>query len=135
VLRALAEPRRVAIIKLIRRRELPAGQIADNFKTTRSAISQHLSVLKKAGLLSERRRGTSRLYRIRPEGFAQLRTLLDTFWEDGLARLKIEAEQEAGGSLAAEPLIKEIYIDAPPAVVFQFSHRSGKDAALDGNPG
>lgn len=89
----------MAIIKLIRRRELPAGQIADNFKTTRSAISQHLSVLKKAGLLSERRRGTSRLYRIRPEGFAQLRALLDTFWEDGLARLKIEAEQEAGREL------------------------------------
>jgi DNA-binding transcriptional ArsR family regulator len=93
VLRALAEPRRVAILKLIRRRELRAGQIADNFSTTRSAISQHLRVLTKAGLLSERRRGTSRLYRLRPEGFVQLRALLDAFWEDGLARLKSEAEK------------------------------------------
>jgi DNA-binding transcriptional ArsR family regulator len=97
VLRALAEPRRVAILSLIRRRELRAGQIAENFKTTRSAISQHLRVLTKAGLLSERRRGTSRLYRLRSEGFAQLRALLDTFWEDGLARLKSEAEKHVKG--------------------------------------
>jgi DNA-binding transcriptional ArsR family regulator len=95
VLRALAEPRRVAILSLIRRRELRAGQIADNFDTTRSAISQHLRVLTKAGLLSERRHGTSRLYRLRAEGFSQLRALLDTFWEDGLARLKSEAEKDA----------------------------------------
>src|SRR5580765_4193934 len=86
VLRALAEPRRVAILSLIRRRELRAGQIAENFSTTRSAISQHLRVLTKAGLLSERRRGTSRLYRLRLEGFTELRSMLDTFWEDALAR-------------------------------------------------
>ena len=98
VLRALAEPRRVAILSLIRRRELRAGQIAENFKTTRSAISQHLRVLTKAGLLSERRRGTSRLYRLRAEGFSQLRALLDTFWEDGLARLKSEAEKHVKGN-------------------------------------
>ena len=97
-LKALAEPRRVAILSLIRRRELRAGQIAENFKTTRSAISQHLRVLTKAGLLSERRRGTSRLYRLRAEGFSQLRALLDTFWEDGLARLKSEAEKHAKGN-------------------------------------
>lgn len=97
VLRALAEPRRVAILKLVRRRELRAGQIADNFSTTRSSISQHLRVLIKAGLLSERRRGTSRLYRLRAEGFSQLRALLDTFWEDGLSRLKSEAEKHARG--------------------------------------
>ncbi len=95
VLRALSEPRRVAILRLIRNRELRAGQIADNFKTTRSAISQHLRVLTKAGLLSERRRGTSRLYRLRARGFARVRALLDTFWEDGLARLKMEAEKQA----------------------------------------
>jgi len=98
VLRALAEPRRVAILSLIRKRELRAGQIAENFKTTRSAISQHLRVLTKAGLLSERRRGTSRLYRLRAEGFSQLRALLDTFWEDGLARLKSEAEKHVKSS-------------------------------------
>ena len=95
MLRALAEPRRVAILKLIRKRELRAGQIANNFNTTRPAISQHLRVLTNAGLLSERRRGTSRLYRLRLEGFTQLRSLLDVFWEDALARLKREAEKQA----------------------------------------
>lgn len=94
MLRALAEPRRVAILRLIRRRELPAGQIAQNFNTTRSAISQHLRVLIKAGLLAERRQGTSRLYSLRLEGFAELRALLDTFWEEALARLKSEAERQ-----------------------------------------
>ena len=94
MLRALAEPRRVAILRLIRRREMPAGQIAENFNTTRSAISQHLRILIKAGLLAERRRGTSRLYRLRLEGFAELRSMLDTFWEDALARLKSEAEKQ-----------------------------------------
>jgi DNA-binding transcriptional ArsR family regulator len=99
VLRALSEPRRVAILKLIRNRELRAGQIADNFSTTRSAISQHLRVLTKAGLLSERKRGTSRLYKLRARGFARVRALLDTFWEDGLARLKAEAERQARSDL------------------------------------
>jgi DNA-binding transcriptional ArsR family regulator len=99
VLRALSEPRRVAILRLIRSRELRSGQIADNFNTTRSAISQHLRVLMNAGLLSERRRGTSRLYRLRARGFARVRALLDTFWEDGLARLKMEAEKQARGTL------------------------------------
>lgn len=97
MLRALAEPRRVAILRLIRRREMPAGQIAENFNTTRSAISQHLRVLMKAGLLAERRRGTSRLYRLRLEGFDELRSMLDTFWEDALARLKSEAEKQHRG--------------------------------------
>jgi len=95
VLRALGEPRRVAILALIRRRELRAGDIAENFKTTRSAISQHLQVLTRAGLVSLRRRGTRRFYRVRPEGFAELRSLLSTFWDESLAKLKTEAEKQA----------------------------------------
>lgn len=93
-LRALAEPRRVTILKLVRTRELRAGEIAQHFRTTRSAISQHLRVLTRAGLVSERRQGTRRLYRIRPQGFIQLRALLDSFWEERLARLKSEVERE-----------------------------------------
>jgi DNA-binding transcriptional ArsR family regulator len=95
VLRALAEPRRVAILSLVHSRERRAGEIAGHFKTTRPAISQHLRVLVKAGLLSERRQGTQRLYRLRPDGFAQLRSFLDTFWEDALTQLKSVAESEA----------------------------------------
>jgi DNA-binding transcriptional ArsR family regulator len=94
ILRALAEPRRVAILKLVRSGELRAGEISRHFRTTRPAISQHLRVLIKAGLLTERRQGTSRLYRIRREGFAQLRSFLETFWDEKLAKLKWAAEAE-----------------------------------------
>jgi DNA-binding transcriptional ArsR family regulator len=79
----------------VRSRELRAGDIARHFRTTRSGISQHLRVLTDAGLLSQRRQGTSRLYRIRNEGFAQLRDFLDTFWDDRLAQLKAAVEEDA----------------------------------------
>jgi DNA-binding transcriptional ArsR family regulator len=94
-LRALAEPSRLAILTLIRVRELPAGEIAERFKTTRSAVSQHLRVLADAGLVAERREGTKRLYRLRPEGFRSLRKFLDTFWDEKLNLLKQEVEMEA----------------------------------------
>lgn len=94
VLRALAEPRRLAILELVRSRELRAGDIAKRFRTTRPAISQHLRVLAKAGLLSERRHGTSRFYRVRPEGFGELRAMLSAFWDEKLVRLKNAAEAE-----------------------------------------
>ena len=95
ILHALGEPRRREILALVRRRELPAGEIASRFDVTRPAISQHLSVLKAAGLLSETRDGTRRLYRARPEGLAELRAFLDGFWEDRLEQLKVAAEREA----------------------------------------
>ena len=94
-LRALAEPNRVAILKLINSKERPAGEIAEHFKTTRSAVSQHLRVLSDAGLLHERRDGTRRLYRVRPEGFEGVRRLVDLFWDVKLDRLKAEVEREA----------------------------------------
>jgi DNA-binding transcriptional ArsR family regulator len=94
VLRALAEPRRVAILKLVRGRELPAGDIARRFRTTRPAVSQHLQVLVRAGLLSERRQGTRRLYTLRAEGLSSVRGLLDLFWEESVVRLKSAIEGE-----------------------------------------
>jgi DNA-binding transcriptional ArsR family regulator len=96
-LRAIAEPRRRAILQLVRNRELTAGEIADHFEVTRPAISQHLGVLKDAGLVVERHLGTRRLYRARPEGLADLRSYLDEFWTDELERLKEVAEQETKG--------------------------------------
>jgi len=69
-LRAIAEPRRRRILRLVRDAEMSAGEIASHFDVTRSAVSQHLRVLKDAGLLAERRNGTRRIYRIRPEGLA-----------------------------------------------------------------
>lgn len=93
-LRALADPRRRQILELIRARELAAGQIAASFEVTRPAISQHLTVLKLAGLVSERREGTRRLYRARPEGLADVREFIDGFWTSALTRLKADIERQ-----------------------------------------
>jgi DNA-binding transcriptional ArsR family regulator len=95
VLRALADPRRREIIRLVRRRELSAGEIAAHFDVSRPAISQHITILREAGLLTERRDGTRRLYRARPEALAGVRSFVEEFWVDHLDRLKQAAEQEA----------------------------------------
>jgi DNA-binding transcriptional ArsR family regulator len=94
-LRALAEPRRRAILRLVARGEMSAGEIAAAFEVSRTAISQHLTVLKNAGLLTERRDGTRRIYRIRPQGLAGLREFLDEMWIGALdtARRLVEAER------------------------------------------
>ena len=93
-LKAIAAPRRRRILSLVREGELSAGEIAAHFDVTRPAVSQHLNVLKEAGLVSERRNGTRRLYRARPEGLAQLKAFLEEFWDDRLEVLKREAERE-----------------------------------------
>ena len=93
-LKAIAEPRRREILRLVWGRELAAGDIAAHFEVTRPAISQHLRVLAGAGLVSERRAGTGRLYAARPESLAELREFLETFWDDRLARLKALAASE-----------------------------------------
>ena len=93
-LKAIAAPHRRTILRLVADEELSAGEIAANFDLTRPAVSQHLGVLKEAGLVSERRNGTRRLYRARPEGLVELRTFLDEFWGDRLEALKREAERE-----------------------------------------
>jgi DNA-binding transcriptional ArsR family regulator len=93
-LRAIAAPHRRQILTLVRDEELAAGEIAAHFAVTRPAVSQHLNVLKEAGLVSERRNGTRRLYRARPEGLAELKAFLEGFWDDRLGALKREAEKE-----------------------------------------
>lgn len=93
-LKAIGEPRRRLILTLVRDSELSAGEIAGHFDVTRSAVSQHLTVLKAAGLVSERRDGTRRLYRTRPEGLAEVRSFLNGFWDERVAALKREAEDE-----------------------------------------
>jgi DNA-binding transcriptional ArsR family regulator len=104
VLRAIAEPRRREILRLVARDEMAAGEIAAAFEVTRTAVSQHLTVLRNAGLVTERREGTRRLYRARPEGLAGLREFLDDMWASSLdiaarlaeaGRVDGDAEQEA----------------------------------------
>ena len=92
-LKALAEPRRREILRLVWSRELPATDIAEHFsEVTRSAISQHLGVLKAAGLVCERRDGTRRLYRADRDEMKNLRRFLDDYWTSGLERLRDVAE-------------------------------------------
>ena len=94
VLRAIAAPHRRGILTLVRDGELSAGEIAAHFDVSRPAVSQHLNVLKEAGLVNERRNGTRRLYRARPEGLVPIKAFLEGFWDDRLEGLKREAERE-----------------------------------------
>ena len=93
-LKAIAKPRRRQILTLVRHGELSAGEIASQFDVTRPAISQHLNVLKEAGLVSERRNGTRRLYQARPQGLEELRAYLEGFWDERLDALRREAERK-----------------------------------------
>ena len=92
-LKAIADPRRREILRLVWSEEMPASDIAAHFgDVTRSAISQHLGVLRQANLISERRDGTRRLYLANADELARLRTFLDQYWTGGLERLKTAAE-------------------------------------------
>jgi len=104
VLRAIAEPRRREILRLVAHDEMAAGEIAAAFDVTRTAVSQHLTVLRNAGLVTERREGTRRLYLARPEGLAGLREFLDDMWASSLdiaARLAEAGREGSGGGQEA----------------------------------
>ena len=95
VFQAIADDRRREILGLLRDRELSVGEVAAHFDITQPAISQHLKVLRTAGLVHERREGARRLYSARPEGFADLHDFLTGFFDDRLERLKEVVEAEA----------------------------------------
>jgi DNA-binding transcriptional ArsR family regulator len=89
---ALAEPRRRAILRLVRDRPRSVNEIAGHFDVTQQAISQHLKVLKDAGLVAVRPHGQQRLYVVRPEGLDGLRDFLAEFWPEHLLHLKYAVE-------------------------------------------
>ena len=91
---ALGDPTRRAIFERLRQGALAVGEIADELPVSRPAVSQHLRVLKEAGLVRERRNGTRRLYRVDPDGLGELRDYFDDFWTQALASFKAEAERE-----------------------------------------
>ena len=93
-LRAMADPRRLEILQIVRDEERTAGEISSHFDVTRPAVSQHLKVLSDAGLVSVRRQGTKRYYRSRPEGLSELRAFLEDHWSGRLQDLKQAAETE-----------------------------------------
>ena len=91
---ALGDRTRRAILELLRKGPLAVGEIAAELPVSRPAVSQHLRVLKEAGLVTERRNGTRRFYRVDPDGVASLRDYFDEFWNEALAAFKDAAEGE-----------------------------------------
>jgi DNA-binding transcriptional ArsR family regulator len=94
---ALAEPRRRAMLLLVRDQARSVNEIAAHFDVTQQAVSQHLQVLKEAGLVSVRAQGQRRLYAIRPEGLASLEEFLAELWPASLSRLKEAVEADHAG--------------------------------------
>jgi DNA-binding transcriptional ArsR family regulator len=96
-LQALAEPRRREILRLVRDQPRSVNEIAAQFDITQQAVSQHLKVLREAGLVAVRPQGQRHLYVVRPEGIAALRDFLADFWPQSLGRLKDAVEADGGG--------------------------------------
>ena len=90
---ALSDPTRREVFEQLRHGPKSVGKIAEQMPVSRPAVSQHLSVLKKAGLVGDRAAGTRRVYYIDPHGLAAIRTWLDQFWDDALLAFKSELEQ------------------------------------------
>jgi DNA-binding transcriptional ArsR family regulator len=95
MLKAIADPRRQQILRLVWNEERAAGEVAAQFEISRPAVSKHLRILREAGLLVERRSGTQRLYRARQQSLADVRRFVESFWDDGLAAVKRAAEADA----------------------------------------
>ena len=93
-LQALGDPTRRLVLEQLREGPRAVGEIAARLPVSRPAVSQHLRVLKEAGLVTERQNGTRRLYRVDPDGLAELREYLEGFWEEVLAGFKAAAEKE-----------------------------------------
>ena len=95
-LAALADPTRRRVFERLRRGPRSVGALARGMPVSRPAVSQHLKVLKEAGLVDERAEGTRRVHFIDPHGLAQLRRWLDQFWDEALAAFQMEVERRAG---------------------------------------
>src|SRR5919202_2038927 len=95
-IQALGDPTRRAVFEQLRRGPRAVGEIAAELPVSRPAVSQHLRVLKEAGLVTDRQNGTRRLYRVDPGGLAELREYLDRFWDEALDQFKqaVEADNE-----------------------------------------
>jgi DNA-binding transcriptional ArsR family regulator len=94
---ALGDPTRRAVFEQLRDGPRAVGEIARELPVSRPAVSQHLKVLKEAGLVADRPDGTRRLYRVDPAGLAKLRAYVEAFWDDALAQFEAEAENAEQG--------------------------------------
>lgn len=93
-LTALADPTRRRVFERLRQGPRAVGAIAKGLPVSRPAVSQHLKVLKDAGLVREKPEGTRRIYEIDPKGLGQLRRWLDEFWDEALESFRVEVERE-----------------------------------------
>jgi DNA-binding transcriptional ArsR family regulator len=93
-LSSLSDPTRRAVFERLRTGPMGVAEIASGLPVSRPAVSQHLKVLKEAGLVVDEPRGTARIYRIHAEGLRDLRDWLDSFWDDALTRFKDHAEKD-----------------------------------------
>ena len=91
---ALTDPTRRAVFERLRSGPKPVGEIASGMPVSRPAVSQHLKVLKDAGLVADRSEGTRRIYHIDPKGLGVMRAWLDQFWEAALAAFAAEANRK-----------------------------------------
>ena len=92
-IQALANPTRRAVFEKLRYGPLPVGELAAELPVTRPAVSQHLKVLKNAGLVQERRMGTRRIYSVQIQGLTELRRYLESFWSDVLTAFEEQANR------------------------------------------
>ena len=93
-LSALGDPTRRAIFERLGRGPQAVGELARDLPVSRPAVSQHLKVLKAAGLVTDHRDGTRRMYRLDPSGIGEVRSYLDTFWNHALTAFKAAVEKE-----------------------------------------
>ena len=93
---ALGDPTRQAIFERLSGGPLAVGQLADGLPVSRPAVSQHLKVLKDAGLVVDRRAGTRRLYQVDPQAVAEVRAYFDAYWDQSLAAFRAAAERDEG---------------------------------------
>ena len=91
---ALGDSTRRLIFERLREGPRSVGELAEGLPVSRPAVSQHLRVLKQAGLVSDRKAGTRRLYRVEPNGLLEIREMFDRFWTDALERFREEAGKE-----------------------------------------
>ena len=94
---ALADPTRRDVLERLRSGPRAVGDIARGMPVSRPAVSQHLKVLKEAGLVTDRSEGTRRVYYLDPNGLAALRAWLDRFWDEALTAFQAEAEKDSKG--------------------------------------
>ena len=133
------------ILMLVREQEMSAGEISGHFSISRPGVSQHLTILKSANLLKERRAGTTRYYSVDPQGFSKIKEVMEAFWKDRLQDLQYMSEaewrQQKEEQAKMNQVSVEIKVNAPHDVVYSYFVQADKlvqwmgvDADIEARP-